>query len=610
MKRLAAIVALATFATATACGTTGTTGTTGNTGAAHTAGGGVYTTIDGSKQINASAPINPFNPVGSVFAGYNGMALAWPKNDPVDPNRFYPGLADNWTTTPDQSEVVIHLQPDARWSDGKPVTSEDVRVSIGLAYTQGGTAYALDPRAAGAAADIQVVDAKTIKITQGANRSGMFLRNLLSTVVVPAHVFGGLLPSDFWQTLKVAQDGAGPAAETAKAEITGLAEKVIAFTPERDVSAGPFVLERVNPGAALLKRNPYFYDSAAIVPDKVKVLNYTGNEQIWNYLIAGKLDNAPFTSVPSAVMERIRAAGGSKVIKGYSPVATSMAFNQSHKPYDNVHVRRALAYLIDRAQVTKIASPEGGTPAVTTSGIHAKAARAWLDGGFDRLDPYRVDAAKAEAELRAAGMTKRNGRWALPGGKPWKVRIHVPASFSDWVAAAKSISSQLGDHGIDATVVTAADYTLYLGELADGKYDVAFWLIGLGPSPYNIFQRLYGQANGWQMFGGRLSHVPPGTQGNWMGGPETVEAGADGTVNPGELTSRLSYTGPEERKRIVGVLARLTNEQLPVIQLWDYVNTQFANTSRYTAFPPDDHDALRLSSGVWMQLGMIKKRQA
>ncbi|MCT9934198.1 ABC transporter substrate-binding protein [Planotetraspora sp. A-T 1434] len=604
MKRLAAIAALASVATATACGS-GTGTSTGTSAGTSDPSGGVYTTIDGSKQINASAPVNPFNPVGSVFAGYNGMTLAWPKNDPIDPNQFYPALASDWTATPDQSEVVIHLQPKARWSDGKPVTSEDVRVSIGLAYTQGGTAYALDPKAAGAAATIQVVDPRTIRITQGANKSGTFLSNLLSTVVVPAHVFGSLLPADFWHTLKVAQDGTGAAADRAKAVITGLAEKVIAFSPPRDVSAGPFVLERVNPGAALLKRNPYFYNSGLIGPDKVKVLNYTGNEQIWNYLIAGKLDNAPFTSVPTAVMDRIRETRGSQVIKGYSPVSTSMAFNQSRKPYDNVHVRRALAYLIDRNQVTRIASPEGGTAAATTSGIHAKAAKAWLGDGFGALDPYRFDPAKAAAELRAAGMTRKGDRWAMPDGTPWKVEIHVPASFSDWVSAAKSITSQLSDHGIDATVVTAADYTLYLGELAAGKYDVGFWLIGLGPSPYNIFQRLFGQANGWQMFGGHLKHVAPGAEGNWMGGPETVDG-----VNPGELTSRLQFASPDEQKRIVASLARVANEQLPVVQLWDYVNTQFVNTSRYTAFPPDDSDALRLSSGVWMQLGMIKKRQA
>ncbi|GII58334.1 peptide ABC transporter substrate-binding protein [Planotetraspora thailandica] len=604
MKLLAAIAALASIATATACGSAGTESS---------GQGGIYTTIDGSKQINASAPINPFNPVGSVFDGYNGMALAWPKNDPIDPNQFYPAIARSWDVSPDQSAVVIHLQPDARWSDGKPVTSEDVRVSIGLAYTQGGTAYAIDPKAAGAAASIQVVDPKTIRITQGANKSNMFLSNLLSTDIVPAHVFGQLLPADFWQKLKVAQTGKGPAADRDKNVITGLADKVIAFSPPHDVSAGPFVLERVNPGAALLTRNPYFYDRRLIVPDKVEMLNYSGNEQIWNYLIAGKLDNAPFTSVPSAVLDRIRQVRGSKVISGFSPVSTSLAFNQAHKPYDNVHVRRALAYLINRAQVTKIASPEGGTASETTSGIHAAAAKVWLGQAFNGLDPYRLDPAKAAAELKAAGMTRRGGKWALPDGKPWTVQIHVPAAFSDWVSAAKSISSQLTDHGIDATVVTSADYTLYLTELAAGKYDVGFWLMGLGPSPYNIFQRLFGQANGWQMFGGRLEHVAPGTQGNWMGGPEKVAvAGPDGTttVDPGELTSRLGYASQDEQKKIVAVLARTANQQLPVIQLWDYVNTQFVNTSRYTGFPPDDDQSLRLSSGVWMQLGMIRKRQA
>ncbi|GAA1020126.1 ABC transporter substrate-binding protein [Acrocarpospora pleiomorpha] len=591
MRRLAAITVTALIATATACG-----------GVGRSADSGVYTTIDGAKQIDATAPINPFNPQGNTFLGYDAMTLAWPKNDPVDPNRFYPGIAASWTVTPDQGEVVIHLQPKARWSDGKPVTSEDVRTSIGLAYTQGGTAYAVDPKAAGSAADVRVVDERTVKVTQGASKSNLFLRNVLSTVVVPAHVFGGLLPADFWTTLKAAR-GTGPAVEQAKARITGLAEKVISFAPAKDVSAGPFTLERVNPGEALLVRNKYFYANHNIAPDRVKVLNYTGNQQIWNYLISGSLDSAPFTAVPTGVLKRIRETEGNEVVKGFSPVAVSMAFGQTRKPYDNVHVRRALAYLIDRGQVTKVASPEAGTPAKTTTGIHAKSAQAWLGDGIGELDQYQVDPAKAAKELEAAGMTRKGGKWAMPDGTPWKVEIHVPASFSDWVAAAKAITSQLNDHGIDATVLTAADYTLYLDELAAGKYDVGFWLMALGPSPYNIYQRIYGSANGWQLLAGQLTHVPPGTQGNWMGGPETIDG-----VNPGVLTSRLNAAGPDEQRRIVGTLARLTNQQLPVIQLYDYVNTQFVSTSRYTGWPPADSDVLRLPAGVWMQLGMIKEK--
>jgi peptide/nickel transport system substrate-binding protein len=594
MKRLAAIAALGAIATATACGTTEATGSAGP--------GGIYTTIDGAKQINATAPINPFNPQGSTFVGYDAMALAWPKNDLMDPNQFYPGIARSWTATPDQGEVVVHLQPNARWSDGKPVTSEDIRTSIGLAYTQGGSAYTVDAGAAGAAADIQILDAKTVKVVQGANRSNVFLRNVLSTVVVPAHVYGSLLPADFWTKLKVAR-GTGPAADKAKADITGLSQKVITFAPPNDVSAGPFVLERINPGAALLKKNEYFYDAAKIVPGKVKVLNYTGNEQIWNYLVSGQLDSAPFTAVPAAVMKRIEKTPGTEIVKGYSPVAASLAFNQAREPYDNVHVRRALAYLIDRGQVTKIASPEAGTPSLTTTGIHASSAKAWLGDGLGALEPYKVDPAKADQELKAAGMVKKNGMWAMPDGKPWKVQLHVPASFSDWVSAAKSITSQLADHGIDASVVTSADYILYLDELARGEYDVGFWLMALGPSPYNIFQRVYGSANGWSLLAGRLAHSPPGKDGNWMGGPETIDG-----VNPGELTNQLNLASPAEQKRIVATLARLTNEQLPIIQIYDYVNTQFVNSTRYTGWPPAGNEALRLPAGVWMQLGMIRKK--
>ncbi|GIN01283.1 ABC transporter substrate-binding protein [Planomonospora venezuelensis] len=603
MKRLAAVAALLSLAAVTACSSGGGAGARPAGG-----GGGVYTTIDGLRPgIDANAPINPYNPKGNAFRGYNSMWLGWTKNHLTDPNQFYPGIAASWEIAPDQSSITLRLQPGNKWSDGRPVTAEDVKVSIALAYTQGGTAYALDPAAAGTASDVEVVDEKTIKITQSAeNPSVTFVRGVMETIIVPAHVWGSLLPADFWDRLKTAR-GDGADAEAARAEITGLAEKVIAFAPPKDVSAGPFVLERVNPGEALLVKNKHFYNAANVAPDQVKLLNYTGNEQIWNYLIAGRLDNAPFTAVPADVMKRITRTPGNEVVKGYSPVGNALAFNQSRKPYDNVHVRRALAYLIDREQVTKVASPEGGTASVTTSGLHQKAAEAWLGAAFGALEPYRPDPARAEEELKAAGMKKDGGTWTMPDGTPWKMTVHVPAPFSDWVAGAKSVTSQLNDAGIDAEVVTTADYPLYLEELAAGKYDAGFWLVALGPAPYNIYQRLYGAPNGWQLFGGKLKHVAPGKEGNWMGGAETVEV--DGAkVNPGELAVKLNSAPEAEQKEIIATLAKAANQDLPVIQMWDYVNTQFVNTSRFTGFPGAESDALRLTSGVWLQLGMIKKK--
>ncbi|GIH80252.1 hypothetical protein Plo01_66810 [Planobispora longispora] len=594
---------LLSLAAVTACSSGSTTGDKSAGG-----GGGLFTTIDVNRPgIDPNAPANPYNPKGNSFLGYNAMKLAWIKNHMTDPNQFYPGIAESWEIAPDNSSITVKLQPDNKWSDGKPVTAEDVRLSIGIAYTQGSTAFAITPGAAGAAADVQVVDDKTVKVTQDmTNPSAKFARGVLDTYVAPAHVWGSVLPADFWDKLKASR-GTGADAEKAREEITALGQKIIAFAPPKDVSAGPFVLQRANPGEALLVKNKNFYNAANVAPDQVKFLNYTGNEQIWNYLISGKLDHAGFTAAPPDVMNKIKQASGANIIKGYSPVAVGLAFNQSKKPYDNVHVRRGLAYLIDREQVVKVASPEGGTPAVTTSGIHQKPAQEWLGAELGALEPYKHDVAKAEEEFKAAGLQKKDGKWTLADGTPWKLTMHAPSGFSDWISAQENIKGQLTENGVDAEVVTVADYPLYLEEIAAGKYDAGFWLIALGPAPYDIYQRLYGASNGWTNVAGKIQHAAPGKGGNWMGGAEEIDVEGVGKVNPGELTGKLNAADAEAAKPIMLQLAKTANRDLPVIQLWDYVNTQFTNTGRFTGWPEQDSDLLRLPAGVWIQLGMVKK---
>ncbi|MFI7699783.1 ABC transporter substrate-binding protein [Nonomuraea sp. NPDC049480] len=606
MKRLAAVVAVLGLATATAACSGGTTNRSGG----GSGGGGLFTTVDVLKPgLDASGPANPWAPKGNSFLGYNAMKLGWVKNHLTDPNQFYPGIAASWEIAPDNSSITLKLQPNGKWSDGKPVTAEDVKLSLGLAYTTGSTAFAVTPGAAGAAADIQVVDDKTVKITQDmSNPSAKFARGVMDSWVVPAHVWGSLMPADFWDKLKTSR-GTGAAADKAREEILAMGQKVLAFAPQKDVSAGPFVLERVNPGEALLLKNKNFYNAANVAPDQVKLLNYSGNEQIWNYLSAGKLDHAGFTAMPTDVMNRIKQAPGSNVVKGFSPVAVGMAFNQSKKPYDNVHVRRGLAYLIDRDEVTKVASPEGGTPAVTTSGIHQKPAQEWIGPELAALEPYKHDVAKAEAEFKEAGLQKKDGKWTLADGKPWKVTMHAPAPFSDWISAQENIKSQLVENGVDAEVVTVADYPVYLEEIAAGKYDAGFWLMALGPAPYDIFQRLYGVSNGWTNVAGKVTHSAAGKGGNWMGSAEEIDVQGVGKVNPGELTAKLNAVTAEEAKPIMAQLAKTANQDLPAIQLWDYVNAQFTNTTRFTGWPEQDSDVLRLNAGVWMQLGLVKKKQ-
>jgi len=576
------------------------------------ASGGVYTSIDAFHPINVSAPINPYNGQSNAYQGYNAMKLGWAKNHLTDLNAYYPGIAQSWQMSADGGTLTVKLQPNAKWSDGTPVTGEDIKVSAAVAFTQGGSAFAVTPGTAGALADVRVVDDKTVEFVQvTGSRSNVFQRNILELWVLPKSVYGPELPANFWDLVKTggSTDAAqADAAKKARDDIAALGKKLVAFGPPKDVSAGPFVLESVNPGEALLVKNKHFHDAGKIGPEQVKLRNYADNQAIWNYLIAGELDSAPYTSTPTEVVNQILKVPNSKKITGLSQVSASLAFNQKYAPFDKLEVRQALAYLIDRAQVQRIAEPDSGKVAEHTSGLVEDAAKEWIGNEVGKLDAYALDKAKAESLLTRAGLTKTNGKWMLPNGQPFGFTIQVPAPFSDWVAAAKNISSQLIEVGIAAQAQTSADFATYQKEMADGKYAAGLWLIALGPSTYNAYARIYGAANGWAAFGGSVTHSPAGTKGNWIGGTETADVPGLGVTNPGQLTYQLSQLPVDQQKDTLVKLAKYTNHQLPAIQLWNYVNVQFVNETRYTNFPPENCECLRLPHGVWMQLGYIKKK--
>lgn len=573
--------------------------------------GGTYTSVDEDHAIDVNAPINPYNQSSNAFGGYNAMQLAWSKNSLTDPNALYPGLAKSWTVSAGGTKITAHLQPNAKWSDGTPVTATDIKTSAAIAFTQGSGAFSVTAGAAGSLGNVKVLNPTTVEFDEASGTpSNSFLRNVLTMYVLPNSVYGAQLPKDIWSTIATATNPkAGKGAITkAQNTIGALGKKLVNYGPKQDVSAGPFTLRRVNPGAAVLTKNPDYFGADKIAPSQVVLKNFSGNQQIWSYLKASQLDSAPYVATPADVMKSILSVKGNTTVTGISQVSASLAFNQSVAPFDNIHVRRGLAYAIDRKLVTKIGESTSGKASDVTTGIIAASAKTLLGGELSKLNPYSLSTSKAAQEFTAAGLKQSGGKWMLAGGKPFTVDIQVPTGFSDWIAGAQSMATQLNKLGIASQVKTSADYPTYLTEIAEGKYDVGFWLTSLGPDMFNAYARLYGPSNGWNTTGNNVTHSPPGKNGNWMGGAEFASVPGLGSINPGVLTNKLNTTKPSEQGPLIQKLAKYTNDQLPVIQLWDYENVQFVNTTHWTDFPPNNDQALRLSPGVWMQLGFIHAR--
>lgn len=568
----------------------------------------VFTTIDGNKQIKAGAPMNPFNPSGNVFAGYNTQQLAYTKLNPTDINDFYPALASTWEQSADLKTVTLHLNPKAGWSDGTPVTSKDVLTSFAAGI------------AAGTSASLNIVEAKatddkTVVLTQsevGGKPSRTFMMNVLSTVIVRDAEYGKLLPADIWDTVKALQDSDKAVAKAAKDKLAPLTKEITGYAPAKDISAGPYAITAINPGEAVLEKNKSFWAADKIGAPKLLIRNYSGNQEIWNYLQSGQLDYGPFTAMPDNTKDAIIKAGN-KMIQSPSFVQASIAFNQSVAPYDKVEVRQAFAYILDREAITKVGQPVGGSPVKYQAGMVQKGLDAWLTPDTkSKLNEYKQDKAKAEELLKQAGLTKgADGKWLLADGKPFTVTLQTVTGFSDWIAASEVVKSQLTDFGIPTQVQVSPDFATYQNDIKVQKFPVGWWLVSVGTVPATSLGRIWGTTYGYNGAGGNVTYTPASNKegGNWMGGPQEIKIATGETVKPGELTASLNTMSMDDSKPVIQQLFLAENASLPVIGIWDYTNTVFVNEKRFSNFP-DGSDAglMRLSPGVWMSHGYIQPK--
>ena len=552
--------------------------------------------------------MNPFNSTSNTFAGYDVESLGWTTNNPADPNQTLPGLAASWSLSPDGSMLTVHLQPGARWSNGQPVTASDVKASAAIWFTQS----TAQPYNLGA---VRVINSKTVEFAQTpGSRNNQFEPGILQVpnFIVPASVYGRLLPPDIWRVID-ASLGSGQAATTAATQLAAIGKKAVSFSPVTDVSAGPYVIERVNAGEAVLVKNKYFYAASKVTPATVLMLHYSGNQQIWSYLQASRLDAAPYTAMPDNVLKQILAAGNTR-IDAPSLVAASIAFDQARYPYGLLAVRQALAYVINRAAVQKVGEAVSGVASKTTTGVISSALGDYLTPRQTAaLNLYGTNTGKAAGLLKSAGFSRKGGQWYLPDGQPWTITVNVPSGFSDWIAASSVIKSEFTAFGIPTSVKLAPDYATYLTNLYQGDYPVGFWLIALGPAAYDTFGRIYGSYDGYVPAGRTLKRYPTGNAAafNFMNTPATVAVPGLGVVRPGQLTYQLtavdlsSKAGLIQQNAIMAKLIAATNYSVPVIQLWDYVNVQFVNSRRFTDWPVGNDALLYAPPGVWMAYGYV-----
>lgn len=247
-----------------------------------------------------------------------------------DTYEFEPWLAEKSETSKDGTEISFTLRSGAQWSDGKPVTIEDVKFSFDLIHDDKyDTAY-MRPYYENIL-KAEVTGPNTIKFTTTGKYFGNF-SVLAGLTIVPKHVYGN--PEESKKKNKTM------------------------------IGSGPYVLKEYNQGQSIiLERNKNWWGNSD--PDKKGMFNFQTIRMRFDKeenlalerLKKGELDYDTLTSEAYNVKTEGAPWGTDVLKKKVTNLAPKgfgfIGWNHTNELFKDKKVRRALQMLMNRDEMNK-----------------------------------------------------------------------------------------------------------------------------------------------------------------------------------------------------------------------------------------------------------------
>ena len=372
----------------------------------------------GTLTFARSVAPTQLDPANSIIAGdvYTLDKIFEPLYITSAAGQLTPWLATGYTTSPDHLTWTFQLRSGVRFSDGTPLTADDVVWSIAREQ-------------ANSDGPLSFLDAAIKKIKPDGDNAVVFTLSqpwapFLSDISVFANA---VLPKNFG----------------------GKSEKAFFQNP---VGTGPWLLPSWTPDSNLtLKKNPNYWQSGKPYLDSVTINYVSDQNQQLLQLTGGQaqvIDNVPPSNVASL-------KGNSNLVLGEYPAwqVDLLVFNEQLPQFKDVHVRRAIAQAIDTQKLVE-----------ATSFGTAKPGGTLFPPSLQYSDPstpvlgYNLAAAKAEL-----------AKSAFPKG--FDTKLLISGGVQKWSEFAQIIQAALKPLGINVSI-TSLDHAAFESTFQKYDYDM------------------------------------------------------------------------------------------------------------------------------------------
>jgi len=418
-------------------------------------GGTLVIAAGGDPDILVPALLSSVQAAEIVDQVYDRLANIGDSLNILNDAGFRPRLADHWTWSQDSLSIAFHIDPLAKWHDGTPVRSNDVRFTF-----QSTTDSTLGSGIPALIANIDSVatpDSATAVFWFHTRTPQQFYDATFQMPIIPEHIWKGVPPSA-WR-----------GSEQAK----------------HPIGSGQFRFVRWIPGA--------------VVELAADTANYRGapklSRVIWS--IAPDFNTAVtrFLSGETDFFEALRPENLPEVakhpelrLKPYRGLAYSFAqFNlrdpanhaRPHPIFGNRELRRALTMATDRANLVRSLYDSLANPAL---GPTVRA--------YPTTDPNLAqipfDLARARQILDSLGWRDANGDGIRERkGRPLQFSLAVPNTSKQRVQLAVLLQEQLRQAGVKVDV-EQLDFPVLMERERKRAFDAAIGVWSTQPSPGSI----------------------------------------------------------------------------------------------------------------------------
>jgi len=340
-----------------------------------------------------------------------------------------PALAESWTVSPDQLVWTFHLRRSVTFHDGSPFTADDVVYSYRRIIDQ----ELANADKLSAVTGITAADPSTVVIT---------LKQPTPNLLTNLGGFKGL----------------------AIVQRRNVESGEIATHP---VGTGPFAFQSQKSGdSIILKANPTYWAGAPKVSG-VTFRFISEPSTALSALQAGEIDWTD--SVPTQRVAQLKDDDSITLATTASNDYWYLALNEARPPWNDLRVRQAIAYAIDRDAIVQATSY--GTAVANQLAIPQ--GNPW----YTPYDAYRHDVDKAKSLLADAGAA------------PKSLDMLVTNEYPETVTAAQIIADNLAPLGITVNIRTV-DFATWLDEQNNGHFDMLMmgWLGNIDPDDFYYAQ--------------------------------------------------------------------------------------------------------------------------